>query len=142
MNSQIKSTIFCFQIEEKTEYLLIAILVNRNRTDILRIVLQEQRRQTALLVRSYDSKIQSLLKQRDDEISRAGRRKMELEECVRRMEMENVTWQRVTQESEAMAVLLRARMKEAAAEDATKIAFLFAVRSVIETVWSSSEASR
>ena len=108
----------------------------------MRIALQEQRRQTALLVRSYDSKIQSLLKQRDDEISRAGRRKMELEECVRRMEMEKVTWQRVAQESEAMAVSLRARMKEAAAEDATKIAFLFAVRSAIETVWSSSEASR
>ncbi|KAG6426978.1 hypothetical protein SASPL_111217 [Salvia splendens] len=40
--------------------------------DRLRIALYEWRRQTALLVRSYDSKIQSLPKQRDDEISRAG----------------------------------------------------------------------
>ncbi|KAG6413530.1 hypothetical protein SASPL_126244 [Salvia splendens] len=85
----------------------------------LRMALQVQRRrQTALLVRSYESKIQSLLKQRDDEISRAGRRKVELEECVRRMEMEKVTWQRLAQEREAMAASLRARMKEAAAEDA------------------------
>ncbi|XP_042022989.1 uncharacterized protein LOC121770305 [Salvia splendens] len=39
----------------------------------LRIALYERRRrQTALLVRSYDSKIQSLPKQSDDEISRAG----------------------------------------------------------------------
>ncbi|XP_047940282.1 E3 ubiquitin-protein ligase BOI-like [Salvia hispanica] len=76
----------------------------------LRMALQEQ---TALLLRSYESKIQSLLKQRDDEISRAGRRKMELEECVRRMEMERVTWQRLAQEGEATAASLRARMKEA-----------------------------
>ncbi|KAG6410915.1 hypothetical protein SASPL_128988 [Salvia splendens] len=82
----------------------------------LRMALQEQRRrQTALLVRSYESTIQSLLKQRDDDISRAGRRNVELEECVRRMEMEKATWQRLAQESEAMAASLR---KEAAEEDA------------------------
>ncbi|KAL1554451.1 RING-type E3 ubiquitin transferase [Salvia divinorum] len=85
----------------------------------LRMALQEQRRrQAALLARSYESKIQSLLEQRDDEISRAGRRKMELEECVRRMEMERVTWQRFAQESEAMAASLRTRVREAEAEDA------------------------
>ncbi|XP_057769246.1 BOI-related E3 ubiquitin-protein ligase 1-like [Salvia miltiorrhiza] len=87
----------------------------------LRMAVQEQRRQqTALLIKRCESRIQCLLKQRDEEIWRAARRNAELEECVRKMEMERQTWQRFAQENEALAASLSGtiqRVRAAAAEE-------------------------
>lgn len=73
-------------------------------------------------MRRYGSKIQSLMKQKDEEILKAASRNVELQDCVRRMEMERLTWQRVSQEREAMAESLNGTIQrlreEAAAEDA------------------------
>ncbi|XP_043706803.1 probable BOI-related E3 ubiquitin-protein ligase 3 [Telopea speciosissima] len=73
----------------------------------LRLALQEQRKhQMAILLRRMESKMVSLLRQKDEEITRATKRTMELEECLRKMEMENQAWQRVPKEKESMVMAL------------------------------------
>ncbi|GAV82601.1 zf-C3HC4_3 domain-containing protein [Cephalotus follicularis] len=79
----------------------------RSQNDRLRVVLQEQRRQQlALLVKKIESRTSILLRQKDEEIVQATKRAMELEIFLKRLEMENQTWQRVAQENEAMVVSL------------------------------------
>ncbi|XP_057500559.1 E3 ubiquitin-protein ligase BOI-like [Actinidia eriantha] len=69
----------------------------------LRLALQEEKRQQmALILRKYEEKIVSLLKHKEEEIAKAMNRTMELEHFLRRMEIENQTWQRLAKENEAM----------------------------------------
>ncbi|KAI3447933.1 hypothetical protein Pfo_004598 [Paulownia fortunei] len=69
----------------------------------LRLAMQEQRKQQiALLVKKYESKAQLLLKQKEEEIAKAANRTMELQDFLKRMEIETQTWQRVAKENEAM----------------------------------------
>ena len=71
------------------------------------MALQEQRKQQiALLLRKYELKAVNLLKQKDEEITKAMNRAMELEELLRRIEIENQAWQRLAKENEAMIVSL------------------------------------
>jgi len=73
----------------------------------LRLALQEQRKQQlATILRKLEAKARLLVKQKDEELVKARNRGMELEECVRKMEVENQTWQRVAAEKEAMVVSL------------------------------------
>ncbi|KAL6346652.1 hypothetical protein AAG906_000270 [Vitis piasezkii] len=61
----------------------------------LRLVLQEQRKQQlAALMRKVESKALALLRQKDEEIAKATNRAMELEDFLRKLEMENQAWQR------------------------------------------------
>ncbi|XP_042486509.1 probable BOI-related E3 ubiquitin-protein ligase 3 [Macadamia integrifolia] len=79
----------------------------------LRSVLQEQmKNQLAILLRRMESKMMSLLTQKDEEIARESKRTMELEECLRRMEMENQAWQRVAKENEAMVMALNNTLEQ------------------------------
>ncbi|KAH6833006.1 high-affinity nickel-transport family protein [Perilla frutescens var. hirtella] len=95
----------------------------------LRMALQEQRKQQlAVLVKKYESKMESLMKRKEEEILKAANKNMELLECVKRMEMERQAWQRLAQEKEAMAASLNTtiqRLREAAssgaAEDAESV---------------------
>ncbi|XP_073147125.1 probable BOI-related E3 ubiquitin-protein ligase 3 [Henckelia pumila] len=99
----------------------------------LRQGLQEQRkRQISTMMKKYESKIQSLLKHKDQEIFKARNRRMELENILQRMEIENQTWQTAAKEKEAMAASLNSkiqRLKETAclsmnaAEDAESSCF-------------------
>lgn len=85
------------------------------------MALQEHRKQqTAVLMKKYESKIQSLMRHKDEEIVRAANRNMELQDCMRKMEMERQMWQRAAQENEAVAASLNQRLRESggAAEDA------------------------
>ncbi|XP_052205173.1 probable BOI-related E3 ubiquitin-protein ligase 2 [Diospyros lotus] len=76
-------------------------------SESLRWALQEQsKRQIALILRKYESESAVLLRQKDEEIAKAMSRTMELEELMRRMEMEKHAWQRVAKENEAMAATL------------------------------------
>ncbi|KAL0383927.1 UNVERIFIED_CONTAM: putative BOI-related E3 ubiquitin-protein ligase 2 [Sesamum radiatum] len=91
----------------------------------LRLALQEQRKQQiALFMKKYESKIQFLIKQKEEEIARAAKKSMELQDFLKRMEVENQTWQRVARENEAMVASLNStieRLREEAgnaAEDA------------------------
>lgn len=73
----------------------------------LRLALQEQRKQQlATILRKIEAKATVLLKQKDEELVKARNRAMELEECVRKMEVESQSWQRVAAEKEAMVVSL------------------------------------
>ncbi|TMW84148.1 hypothetical protein EJD97_025713 [Solanum chilense] len=73
----------------------------------LRLALQEQRKQQlALILRNYESKTHLLLKQKDEEIVKACNRSKELEDFLKRIEMENQTWQRIANENEAVVVSL------------------------------------
>nr|GMD85596.1 probable BOI-related E3 ubiquitin-protein ligase 2 [Ipomoea batatas] len=73
----------------------------------LRLGLQEQRKQQlALMLRKYESKKQFLLKQKEEEMCKALNKTMELEEMLRRIEMEKQAWQSMAKEKEAMAMSL------------------------------------
>ncbi|XP_057783219.1 probable BOI-related E3 ubiquitin-protein ligase 2 [Salvia miltiorrhiza] len=94
----------------------------------LRMAMQEQRKQQiAVLMKKYEWKTELLLKQKDEEIAKAANRTTELHNFMKRMEMENQTWQRAAKENEAMIASLNssiqrlresAYLSENAAEDA------------------------
>ncbi|KAK6159580.1 hypothetical protein DH2020_006894 [Rehmannia glutinosa] len=59
--------------------------------------------------------------QKQEEIEKAAKRTMELQDFLRRIEIENQTWQRVAKENEAMVGSLNStiqRLRETAANDA------------------------
>ncbi|XP_059289176.1 probable BOI-related E3 ubiquitin-protein ligase 2 [Lycium ferocissimum] len=73
----------------------------------LRLVLNEQRKQQlALIWRKYEAKVQFLLKQKDEEIAKAANRTKELEDFLKKMEIENQAWQRIANENESIVVSL------------------------------------
>ncbi|XP_043708889.1 probable BOI-related E3 ubiquitin-protein ligase 3 [Telopea speciosissima] len=79
----------------------------------LRSALHEQRKQQmAILLKKMESKALSLLRRKDEDIARAAKRTMELEECLRRIEMENQAWQKVAKENEAMVVALNNTLEQ------------------------------
>ncbi|KAF8410406.1 hypothetical protein HHK36_002935 [Tetracentron sinense] len=79
----------------------------------LRSILQEQRKQhLAILLRRLESKTSSLLRQKEEEIAKAAKKTMELEDCLRRAEIEKQTWQRVAKENEAMAIALNNTLEQ------------------------------
>ena len=73
----------------------------------MRFILQEQRKQhLSSLMRRIESKALPLLRQKDEEIAQLAKRTSELEEFLRRLEMENQAWQTVAQENEATVISL------------------------------------
>ncbi|KAK2966826.1 hypothetical protein RJ640_026507 [Escallonia rubra] len=73
----------------------------------LRLALQEQRKQqTAALLKKMEAKAEIMLRQKDEEMAKAVNRAMELEEFLRKMEIESQTWQRVAKENEEMVMSL------------------------------------
>ncbi|XP_062022006.1 probable BOI-related E3 ubiquitin-protein ligase 2 isoform X1 [Rosa rugosa] len=79
----------------------------------LRLVLQEQRKQQlALLMKKIESRTELLLKQKDEEIAQALKKRMELEDFLRKLEAENQAWQRVAQENEAMVMSLNNTLEQ------------------------------
>lgn len=78
----------------------------------LRQALQEQRKnQISTMMKKYESKIQSLLKQKDEEILKATNRRMELENFLERMEIEKQTWQMTAKENETIAASLNSKIQ-------------------------------
>lgn len=117
----------------------LAAQVERQRQDIdqyievqnerLRASLQQQRKQQlAFLIRGLEAKAGLLLRQKEDDIAKAKRKTEELEDWLRRVEMEKQTWQRMAKEKEALALALNNTLEQmmreklcfssAAAEDA------------------------
>ncbi|KAK4378285.1 hypothetical protein RND71_000147 [Anisodus tanguticus] len=73
----------------------------------LRLILNEQRKQqVALIWRKYEAKVQFLLKQKDEEIAKAANKTKELEDFLKKMEIEKQAWQRVANENEAIVISL------------------------------------
>ncbi|KAJ8533706.1 hypothetical protein K7X08_007030 [Anisodus acutangulus] len=85
----------------------------------LGLALQEQRKQqVALILRTYESKTQFLLKQKDEEIAKATNRSKELEDFLKRIEMENQTWQRIAKENETIVLSLNNTIQQLKENDA------------------------
>ncbi|KAJ9189556.1 hypothetical protein P3X46_000834 [Hevea brasiliensis] len=79
----------------------------RLQNERLRLFLQEQtKQQLASMMKRIESKALLLLRQKDEEIARAAKRTAELEDFLKRLEMESQVWQRVAQENEAMVISL------------------------------------
>ncbi|KAI3446266.1 hypothetical protein Pfo_002931 [Paulownia fortunei] len=118
-----QSMAFSQSISDHTENQRIEIdLFINSQNEKLRMALQEQRKhQIALFMKKYESKIQFLIKQKEEEVAKAAKRTMELQDFLKRMEIENQTWQRVAKENEAMVASLNTtieRLRETAANAA------------------------
>ncbi|XP_057496109.1 probable BOI-related E3 ubiquitin-protein ligase 2 [Actinidia eriantha] len=73
----------------------------------LRLTLQEHRKiEAALILRKCESKAVVLLKQKDEEIAKVMKRQTELEDFMRRTEIESKKWQILAKENEAIVASL------------------------------------
>ncbi|KAJ6336339.1 hypothetical protein OIU77_026141 [Salix suchowensis] len=71
----------------------------------LRFALQEQRNQLlGIVLKSVESKVSSLMRQNEEDLAQAAKKTMELEVCLRKVELESEQWQRLAREKEAMVV--------------------------------------
>ncbi|KAJ4880792.1 SBP (S-ribonuclease binding protein) family protein [Raphanus sativus] len=85
----------------------------RVQNERLRYALQEQRRQeTETMLRKMETNALVLMTRKEEEMSRALSKNMELEDLLRKMEMENQTWQRMARESEAMVATLSSTLEQ------------------------------
>ncbi|XVE48852.1 hypothetical protein DITRI_Ditri01bG0035100 [Diplodiscus trichospermus] len=85
----------------------------RSQNERLKLLLQEHRKQqVAVLVKKIEPKASILLRQKDEEIARATNKTMELQNLLKKLEMESQTWQRVAQENEAMVVSLNNTLEQ------------------------------
>ncbi|KAJ6773514.1 BOI-RELATED E3 UBIQUITIN-PROTEIN LIGASE 3-RELATED [Salix purpurea] len=71
----------------------------------LRYALQQQRKhQLGTILKSVESKVSSLIRQKEEDLARATKKTMELEVWLRKVELESEQCQRVAREKEAMVV--------------------------------------
>lgn len=76
-------------------------------------MLQEQRKQEMeMILRKMETKALVLMNQKEEEMSKALSKNMELEDLLRKMEMENQTWQRMARENEAMVQTLNSTLEQ------------------------------
>ncbi|GAB2291941.1 hypothetical protein Dimus_026191 [Dionaea muscipula] len=79
----------------------------------LKLALQEQsKRQLSSLLRNLEASTSMMLKQKDEEITRSNKRATELNEFVRKLEVENQLWRRVAAENEAMICSLNSTIEQ------------------------------
>lgn len=81
--------------------------------DKLRNALHEQRKQhISVLMSRLESKTQSLMRQKEEDLAEARKKGMELQDRLREVEMESQTWQRVARANEAMIMGLNTALEE------------------------------
>lgn len=73
---------------------------------------QQMRDQLLALTRRLDSKASTLLKQKEEDLARASKKTLELEECLKRAEADGQTWKRIARENEAMALALQNTLEQ------------------------------
>ncbi|KAI4297770.1 hypothetical protein L6164_037638 [Bauhinia variegata] len=106
LNSQSLAAQFENQRQEIDQYI-------RLQDEKLRIFLLEQRKQQLTTVfQKVESQALYLLRQKDEELTQAAKRKVELEDFLRRLEAENQAWRRVAEENEAMVFSLHNNLEE------------------------------
>ncbi|CAL0304275.1 unnamed protein product [Lupinus luteus] len=95
-----------FQLEDIDQYI-------RLQNEKLRFVLQELvKQQASELQNRVESHSFKLLKQKDEEIATAIKKRVELEDFIKRLETENQGWQKMAQENEATALSLYKTLEE------------------------------
>lgn len=83
------------------------LFVTLEQNERLRRALQHQRKEhVALLLSALESKSQSVMRQKEEDLAQSKKRNKELEDCLRKAEMESEAWQRVAKEKEGMVVSL------------------------------------
>lgn len=79
----------------------------------LKFALQEQRKQQlGSLLNRLESKTITLMRQKEEDLARARKKMMELEDWLRRREVESQGWQRVATENEAMVKYLNNMLEQ------------------------------
>ncbi|XP_020229254.1 probable BOI-related E3 ubiquitin-protein ligase 3 [Cajanus cajan] len=85
----------------------------RSQNEKLRILLEEQRKQQVEeLLRKVELNARYLMRQKDEEIAQATKKTSELNEFLRKLEVENQSWRRVAQENEAMVMSLHNSLEQ------------------------------
>ncbi|KAK8512576.1 hypothetical protein V6N12_075150 [Hibiscus sabdariffa] len=83
----------------------------KTQNERLRYVLREQRQQQlGILLQSIETKAEYLMRRKEEELVRATKKRMELEACLRRVEMESQSWQKLAEANESMAMDLSKRL--------------------------------
>ena len=72
----------------------------------MRYMLREHGKQVMALLKKLESRSLHVLREKDEEIAQAIKKRVELEEYLRKLEAENMKWQKVAQEKETMALSL------------------------------------
>ncbi|KAF9683167.1 hypothetical protein SADUNF_Sadunf05G0184300 [Salix dunnii] len=79
----------------------------------LRYALQQQRKQQlGIILKSVESRGSFLMRQKEEDLARATKKTMELEVCLRKVELESEQCKRVAREKEAMVVDLSNSLKQ------------------------------
>ncbi|KAL2329053.1 hypothetical protein Fmac_022480 [Flemingia macrophylla] len=79
----------------------------KSQNEELRHMLQEYgKQQVRALLKKLESFSLHILRKKDEEIAQAAKKKLELEAYLRRLEAENMKWQKMAQENETMALSL------------------------------------
>ncbi|KAK7310540.1 hypothetical protein RJT34_08107 [Clitoria ternatea] len=85
----------------------------KSQNENFRMLLQEQREQHMMeLLKKMESEALYELNQKDEQIAQAAKKKLELEEFMRRLEAENQSWRIVAQKNEAMAMSLHNTLEQ------------------------------
>lgn len=83
--------------------LTLSFLTQQNES--LRLALQEQNKQAlAVLFNNVESKALRLIREKEEDLARATVRAMELQECLKKVEMERETWQGLAKANESMVI--------------------------------------
>ncbi|CAN8327670.1 unnamed protein product [Cochlearia groenlandica] len=110
-NQQYRSQSFVDAYMEKQKQEIDQFI--RAQNERLRYVLQEQRKQEIdMILKSTKTKALVFMKQREEEMSKALRKNIELEDLLRRMEFENQTWQSKARENENMVATLSSTLEQ------------------------------
>lgn len=103
-------SMFSVQLEKQWEEIDHYI---KSQNEELRYMLQERgKQQVVALLRNLESRSVHVLKKKDEEIAQAIKKRLELEEYLRKLEAENKKWQRMAQEKETMALSLYKTLEE------------------------------
>ncbi|XP_050364180.1 probable BOI-related E3 ubiquitin-protein ligase 3 isoform X2 [Argentina anserina] len=85
----------------------------RLQNERLRLMLQEHsKRQVALLLKKVECRTELVMKQKNEEIAQAVKKRMELEDFLRKLEAENHAWQRAAQENVATVMSLNNTLEQ------------------------------
>jgi len=70
------------------------------------------KQQVIALLKKLESRSLNVLREKDEEIAQAIKKRVELEDYLRKLEAENMKWQKVAQEKEIMALSLYKTLEE------------------------------
>ncbi|KAL2503951.1 SBP (S-ribonuclease binding protein) family protein [Abeliophyllum distichum] len=101
----------------QNQHLEMDLLLQLENQRLRRSVLQEETRQQALLLHKYESRIKTLLLQKDEELAMARNKTIELQYFLKSAEMEARIWKEKTIENEASVFNLNNRLNQVREKD-------------------------